>query len=86
VEVLRRRRPRPEVRLVHTALGLFVVNVALGAAHVFTQVSSTGLVVAHLLVASLAWCSVVGAVTVARRSDARIAATNLVVDAVEAPA
>lgn len=86
VEVLRRRRPRAEVRLVHTALGLFVVNTALGAAHVFTQVSSTGLVVAHLLVASLAWCSMVAAATVARRSNARVAATSLAVEPVEAPA
>ncbi len=64
-----RRRPIPEVRLVGAAFALFVLNVALGAAHVFTQVRSTGLVVGHLLVASLVWCALVAAAAVARRAD-----------------
>lgn len=68
-EVVRRERPVLEIRLVHSGLALFLVNVALGAAHVFTRVQSTGLVVAHLLVASLAWSSLVGAATLARHTD-----------------
>jgi cytochrome c oxidase assembly protein subunit 15 len=68
--VVRRGRPAVETRLVHAALALFTVNIALGAAHVFTRVQSTGLVVAHLLVASLAWTSLVAAVATARRADA----------------
>lgn len=68
-QVLRRGRPRPEVRLVHAALGLFLLNIALGAAHVFTRVESTGLVVAHLLVATLTWATLVAAASLARRAD-----------------
>ncbi len=64
-----RGRPIPEVRLVGAAFALFVLNVALGAAHVFTQVRSAGLVVGHLLVASLVWCALVAAAAVARRAD-----------------
>lgn len=69
VGAIRRGRPRPEVMLVHGATLLFAVNLGLGAAHVFTQVSSTGLVVAHLLVASLVWVGMVGAFSLARRAD-----------------
>ncbi|MBW3562940.1 MAG: COX15/CtaA family protein [Actinobacteria bacterium] len=68
-EVVRRGRPAVEVRLVHSGLALFLVNVVLGAAHVFTRVQSTGLVVAHLLIASLAWSSLVGAAALARHTD-----------------
>ncbi|MFN2555518.1 MAG: heme A synthase [Nitriliruptorales bacterium] len=68
-QLQRRRRPSVEASLVHTALGLFVLNTALGAAHVVTRVTSTGLVVGHLLVATLAWCALVSAAAVARRAD-----------------
>lgn len=67
--VHRRGRPVAEVRLVQAAFALFVLNVALGAAHVFTRVSSPGLVVGHLLVASLTWCALVAAAAIARRAD-----------------
>lgn len=63
VLVVRRGRPSIEVRLVHSGLALFLTNIAVGAAHVFTKVQSTGLVVAHLLVASLAWSALVAAAT-----------------------
>lgn len=68
-QVIRRGRPGIETRLVHTALAAFLVNVGLGAAHVFTEVDSTGLVVAHILVASIAWSALIAAATVARRAD-----------------
>lgn len=70
VQAVRRGRPTVEVRLVHGALAMFLVNVALGAAHVFTRVQSTGLVVAHLLVASLAWSSLVAAAARSRWTGA----------------
>lgn len=69
VEAVRRGRPRAEKMLLHGGAALFVVNIGLGAAHVFTQVGSTGLVVAHILVASLAWTALVAALAVARRAD-----------------
>lgn len=68
-QVVRRGRPRAEVALVHTGAALFLVNIGLGAAHVFTRVQSTGLVVAHILVAALAWSALVAAAAVARRAD-----------------
>jgi heme a synthase len=69
VGAIRRARPRAEVMLVHAATLLFAVNIGVGAAHVFTQVQSTGLVVVHLLVATLAWIGLVGAFSLARRAD-----------------
>jgi heme a synthase len=69
IGAVRRGRPRAETMLVHGGAGLFVVNIGLGAAHVFTQVGSTGLVVAHIFVASLAWTALVAALAVARRAD-----------------
>ncbi len=66
---VRRGRPRPETMLVHGGFALFLVNIGLGAAHVFTQVTITGLVVAHILVASLTWIAVVAATALARRVD-----------------
>jgi heme a synthase len=69
--VIRRDRPRAETMLVHGGLALFLVNVGLGAAHVFTQVTVTGLVVAHILVASLAWIALVAALAVARHPRPR---------------
>lgn len=64
---VRRGRPDAEVRLVHTALALVLVNVGLGAVHVFTQVSSTIAIVAHLGVGAGAWTAGVAAWTLARR-------------------
>ncbi len=69
VHVHRRARTDAEVHLVRIAFTLFLLNVALGAAHVFTRVTSSGLVVGHLLVASLTWCALVSAAAVARRAD-----------------
>ncbi len=55
LRVVRLRRPRPEVLLVHGAAAGVLVNALLGAAHVVTEVQSSGIVVAHLAVASLTW-------------------------------
>lgn len=68
-QVVRRGRPRAEVVLVHASAALFLVNIGLGAAHVFTLVQSTGLVVAHILVAALSWSALVAAAALARRAD-----------------
>jgi len=67
VSVIRRRRPVIEVILVHGALACYVVNVALGAAHVFTFVRSSGLVSAHLGVATLVWTLLLSAAVLTRR-------------------
>lgn len=70
VASVRRNRPRVERMLVFLALGCYAGDVALGAAHVATQVRSSAVVVAHLTLASLAWTSLVLTVLLARRYDA----------------
>ncbi len=54
-------RPVVERRLVDGAMAAFLVNVALGAVHVFTQVQSSFAVAAHIGVAGLVWAALVGA-------------------------
>ena len=66
MQVVRRRRPRGEVILVHTAAAGVLANALLGAAHVVTEVSSSGIVVAHLAVASITWTCLVLATLLAR--------------------
>jgi heme A synthase len=58
------RAARPE-RMPLAAAAAFTVNVALGAVHVFTAVSSAAVVALHLLFAALAWAAAVGAAAVA---------------------
>ncbi len=67
----RARRPGREQYLVVGAAGLYAVNIALGAAHVFTRVGSSVLVAAHLLVAALVWTLLVGAAVGARDAATR---------------
>ncbi|MFQ5558435.1 MAG: COX15/CtaA family protein, partial [Acidimicrobiales bacterium] len=67
---LRRDRPRAEQLLVKGAASCFATNVALGAAHVFTEVSSSALVATHLLVAALVWTQLIAATTLAARGSA----------------
>lgn len=65
----RRRRPVIEVRLVDVAVTCYLLNVVLGALHVVTEVTSSGLVVAHLATASVALTALVGATLLAHRHD-----------------
>jgi heme A synthase len=60
-----RRRVRPERALLAAAAAAFAVNVGLGAVHVFTEVTSAGVVALHLLFAAVAWASAVAAAAVA---------------------
>ncbi|HSG78352.1 MAG TPA: COX15/CtaA family protein [Acidimicrobiia bacterium] len=53
-------RPVEERRLLWIGVLLFAVNIALGAAHVFTRVESSLVVASHLLIAALAWTVMVG--------------------------
>lgn len=61
----RRGRPGDEVRLLDLALAAHVLNIGLGAAHVFTEVSSSLLVASHVLVAALVWVGLVASATMA---------------------
>lgn len=61
----RRGRPPFEHRLVLISLAAVAANVALGALHVFTKVSSSWLVTAHLGVASIALVALVAATSAA---------------------
>lgn len=56
-----RLRPEFERRLLYIAGVAYVVNVGLGAAHVFTRVGSATLVAGHLALASLVWALLVAA-------------------------
>jgi heme A synthase len=56
---------KPERLLLVVAAGAFTINVALGAVHVFTEVTSAGVVALHLLFAALAWAAAVGAAAIA---------------------
>ena len=55
--------PVGEKRLIVTAGGLYLLNVGLGAAHVFTMVDSAFLVAAHLGLAAVVWSLLVAGTT-----------------------
>ncbi|MBI5157274.1 MAG: COX15/CtaA family protein [Acidimicrobiia bacterium] len=59
------RTGRAEKTLLAVAAGAFTVNVALGAVHVFTEVTSAAVVALHLLFAAIAWAAAVGAAALA---------------------
>ncbi|MBW3662853.1 MAG: COX15/CtaA family protein [Actinobacteria bacterium] len=79
-------RPRPETSLVHTGFALYTVNIGLGAAHVFTEVSAAGLIVAHLMVATASWAALVAAAVLARRNGEVAASSAPDRSPVEVPA
>ncbi len=60
-----RRIARPERTTLAVAAGAFTVNVALGAVHVFTEVTSAAVVAFHLLFAAIAWAAAVAAAAAA---------------------
>jgi heme A synthase len=84
VAAVRRMRPRHEVLLVHGSAALFAVNIGVGAAHVFTRVESTTLVVVHILVASLTWTALVAAASLAHRSHSTEVAEPRIAPALDA--
>ncbi len=66
IAATRRQRPETERWLVYAAGAAHVLNIGLGAAHVFTRVGSSTLVAGHLVMASLVWALLVGATQIAR--------------------
>ena len=65
-------RPAIERRLLHAATGFYAVNVALGAVHVFTEVSWSGVVATHLLLAGIVWTLLLAAAALSRPSPAEV--------------
>ncbi len=61
VRARRDLRPRFEQWLLWVSLGMYSLAIGLGAAHVFTKVMWSGLVSAHLGVASVVWVAMVAA-------------------------
>jgi heme A synthase len=60
VRVIRRKREFPvQARLAHAALGLFALEILIGAGNVWTNLNSA-FVTAHLLTGALIWASVAG--------------------------
>jgi len=64
--------PRLSVRRV-VAANWYGLNIALGAAHVFTEVGSSALVVGHLLLAAVVWASLVAASAISRPATGSVA-------------
>ncbi len=67
----RDQRPRLEQGVLWLALGAYSLNIGLGAANVFTEVSWSGLISAHLGAASIVWVSLVSATASAAGLGAR---------------
>lgn len=59
------RRGLPERHWLTTGAVAFTGNVALGGAHVVTEVTSAAIVSAHILLAAIAWAALVGATVIA---------------------
>jgi heme a synthase len=60
MRIIKRKAEQPlSARLAHAALGLFVVEVLIGAANVWTDMNSA-FVTFHLLIGALIWASLVG--------------------------
>ena len=62
----KRQRPKNEKLLIHFAAVAYGINVLLGAAHVFTEVSSSAVVTAHLLGACAVWVLLIASTTMSR--------------------
>ena len=60
IRVLRRKQQFPvQARLMHTTMGLFAVEILIGAVNVWTNLNAAA-VTAHLLTGALIWASLVG--------------------------
>lgn len=65
------RRQSSEKGLIQVAFALYALNIGIGAAHVFTRVSSSALVALHLGVAAAVWSLLFAAQAIARRGSGR---------------
>ena len=67
VGIIRRKADLPlQARLAHVALGLFALEILIGAANVWTRLNAV-VVTAHLLVGALIWASLVGIAVASHR-------------------
>ena len=85
IDATRRERPEMERLLINAAAAAYLLNIVLGAAHVFTEVGSSALVAGHLVVASLVWALLVGVTMIARSGPPTIAAADGESELVRAP-
>ena len=63
---IKRHRPKNERLIVYLAAVAYGINVLLGAVHVFTEVSSSAVVTAHLLGACAVWVLLIASTSMAR--------------------
>ena len=63
---IKRHRPKNERLIVYLAAAAYGINVLLGAVHVFTEVSSSAVVTAHLLGACAVWVLLIASTSMAR--------------------
>ncbi|HJM37455.1 MAG TPA: COX15/CtaA family protein [Acidimicrobiales bacterium] len=62
----KRQRPKNEKLMIYFAAVAYGINVLLGAVHVFTEVSSSAVVTAHLLGACAVWVLLIASTTMSR--------------------
>jgi heme A synthase len=73
--VLRKPVDPLQTRLAHVAGGLYLIQVVVGAANVWTELNAA-VVTAHLLIGALIWASLMGLTVAARPSIARASARD----------
>jgi heme a synthase len=73
LKVIRRKEELPlQATLIHAAIGLFGLEILIGALNVWTNLNAAA-VTAHLLVGSLIWASLVGAAATSHPAMSRVA-------------
>jgi heme a synthase len=81
MKVIRRKQQLPlQAKLMHAAIGLFGVEVLIGALNVWTNLNAAA-VTAHLLAGSLIWASLVGTAVTSHPAMERVAKEALTLSA-----
>jgi heme A synthase len=81
VRVLRLKEQLPlQAKMIHTALGLFAIEIVIGAVNVWTDLNAAA-VTAHLLTGALIWTSLVGVAVTSHPALQRVAGEGAVVAA-----
>jgi cytochrome c oxidase assembly protein subunit 15 len=81
VRVIRRKQELPlQTELMHSAMGLFALEILIGALNVWTNLNAAA-VTAHLLVGALIWACLVGTAVASHPALARVAGAASVLSA-----
>jgi heme A synthase len=81
IRVLRLKEQLPlQAKLIHTAMGLFAIEILIGAINVWTDLNAAA-VTAHLLTGALIWTCLVGVAVTSHPALQRVAGEGAVVAA-----